>query len=301
VLSQGNPNPVLVTKVPRLLDAGASLEREAASLKFVQELYPGGAGSIPRVIAFEEFRGRPILLETALVGHPMDPTLVRGRFDRCCMMASEWLSKLRLASEGTIERDEWYVREVEGTLDYLTEVFPWGANDEKCLKRTRELVEPLRAMQMPFVLEHGDFSHPNVMLLNDGQLGVVDWEMADPRGTPGHDLFFFLAYAAFAKAHARENGQHVPAVDAAFFGTSAWSQDFILAYANQLHLPHEALAPLFLLCWVRYMAGLLRRLNPADNRLGGDTANWLRQNRYYAIWRHTLENFDRLNWSGGSK
>lgn len=299
VLSEGNSDPIMVAKVPRLEGAGASLVREAASLRFVQGLRPVGFDSIPRVIAFEEFRGRPILLETALVGYPMDPPLVRRKFKVCCELASNWLSDLQLSSENKTDHHDWFEHQVEGTLDYLAEVVPWDREDRERLNQTRDLVTPLRTAQLPLVLEHGDFSHPNVMLLNNGQLGVVDWEMADPRGAPGHDLFFFLTYAAFAKARARENGRYAPAIDAAFFGPTAWARRYVLAYADQVQLSHDMLTPLFLLCWVRYMTGLLRRLNQSSEKFGVDTADWLRQNRYYAAWRHTLENIDRLNWSGG--
>ncbi|MFV1968512.1 MAG: aminoglycoside phosphotransferase family protein, partial [Pirellulaceae bacterium] len=301
VLPKGKSHPVIVAKVPRIPGGSAGLEHEAASLRSVQGLRPDGFDSVPRVVAFEEFRGLPILLETALVGYPMDPPLVRRKLKTCCETASNWLSDLQLSSERQTERNGWFERQVEGSLDYLAKVIPWSWEDRDCLNRTRDLVEPLRTAPLPVVLEHGDFSHPNVMLLNCGQVGVVDWEMADPRGTPGHDLFFFLTYAAFAKANARENGQYVPAIDAAFFGPTAWARRFVLAYADKLHLPQETLAPLFLLCWVRYMAGLLRRLNPSRETLDVDTACWLRQNRYCAAWRHALENFDRLKWLGGPR
>jgi aminoglycoside phosphotransferase (APT) family kinase protein len=299
VLSHGSPDPVLVAKVPRMADAGASLEREAASLRFVQGLRPGGFNSIPRVLALDEFRGRPILLETALVGRSLDPSFVRRKFSTCCEAAGNWLADLQISGEQGTASTDWFERLVEEPLDYLADVIPWGREDRDALKQTMELAQRLREFQLPVVLEHGDFSHPNVMLLNDGHVGVVDWEMAVPRGLPGHDLFFFLTYVSFARANARENGQYVPAIDAAFFGRTAWARRYVQAYAEQLQLPQETLVPLFLLCWVRYMAGLLQRLNQAREMFEVDTADWLRQNRYYAAWRHSLQNIDRLEWPGG--
>jgi aminoglycoside phosphotransferase (APT) family kinase protein len=291
----------MVAKVPRLPQAGPGLEREAASLQYVQELRPGGFDSIPRVIAFETFRGRPVLLETALVGSPMDPPQVRRQLAACCEAASNWLSALPVDCGTQADGCNWFQRQVTGSLDYLAQALPWNAQDRTCLDQTRDLVEPLREAAVPAVLEHGDFSHPNVMLLDQRRVGVVDWEMADAQGTPCHDLFFFLTYAAFAKAKARENGQYVPAVDAAFFGPHAWARRYVLAYANRMQLSDATLTPLFLLCWVRYMAGLLRRLDQSRAMQGVDTADWLRQNRYYKIWRHSLENLNRLNGFGGPK
>src|SRR5262245_53963786 len=54
VLSERTGDPLLVAKVPRLLEASASIEREAAGLQLVQQLRPGGFDSIPRLIACEE-------------------------------------------------------------------------------------------------------------------------------------------------------------------------------------------------------------------------------------------------------
>ena len=151
---------------------------------------------------------------------------------------------------------------------------------------------------MPAVLEHGDFSHPNVLLLKDGRAGVVDWEMADPHGLPCHDLVFFLTYAAFARENARENNRYLPAIHAAFFGNKAWARPYLIKYAEQFQLPFETLTPLFLLCWVRYVVGLLRRLNESGEPLRGETVRWLRQNRYFAAWRYSLEHVEQLHWRG---
>ena len=61
----------------------------------------------------------------------------------------------------------------------------------------------------------------------------------------------------------------------------------------------EHLTPLFVLCWARYMSRLLLRLYNDDltpASVEPDTAAWLRENRYYALWRHTLNHLDELGW-----
>jgi hypothetical protein len=152
---------------------------------------------------------------------------------------------------------------------------------------------------MPLVFEHGDLSHPNIMLLKDGAPGVVDWELAEPRGIPTYDLFFFLTYIAFASQSARKGGEHLAAFQAAFFGRAAWARPYVAAYAARLHLPPHTLTPLFVLCWARYMTSLLLRLDaaPTSGRLARETADWLRANRYYALWRHAVTNVRALDWS----
>ena len=55
-------------------------------------------------------------------------------------------------------------------------------------------MQPLRAASVPRVFEHGDLSHPNLIWLPTGRVGVVDWELAEEEGFPLHDLSFFLAF-----------------------------------------------------------------------------------------------------------
>lgn len=299
VLSQGQAQPKLVAKTPRLADSTCSLEREARNLRFAQGLHSGGLSTVPRAVAFEQHLGRPVLVQTALLGHPMDPPQMRRSFEHCCSAAMDCLADLSYGprNQNSVPENRFNLL-VSSVLDYLDESFPWNQNERLDLDRTRACLEPLRNAKLPAVLEHGDFSHPNLMLLSDGCAGVVDWEMAEIHGAPCHDLIFFLTYAAFARNNARENGKYLPAIQAAFFGESAWAQAYMLQYAQQLQLPLETLKPLFLLSWVRYIAGLLKRIDETGERVSDETADWMRQNRYYVAWRYTIEHIDELQWTG---
>ena len=98
VLPEGSPDPVLVAKVARLAGTSESVEREAANLRGVQAGRKGGFDSVPRVVAFEEYCGRSILIETALVGSPMDPAVMRRHLAACCKGVTDWLVDLQLAT-----------------------------------------------------------------------------------------------------------------------------------------------------------------------------------------------------------
>src|SRR5262249_20122804 len=156
-------------------------------------------------VAFEEHLGRPILVETALVGAPMDPATVRRSQARCCAAVAGWLADLP-QPERTAHGDavSWFGRLAEGPLRHFERVFPLNVEEQRLLERTWELIAPLRDAELPLVFEHGDLSHPNIMLLKNGAPGVVDWELAEPRGLPACDLFFFLTYIAFALHNARK-------------------------------------------------------------------------------------------------
>jgi hypothetical protein len=154
---------------------------------------------------------------------------------------------------------------------------------------------------MPLVMEHGDFSSPNILQDENGRVGVVDWELAEPKGLPVADLFFFLTYIAFARQNARKNAEYLKAFQEAFFGPKAWAWPYVTRYRERLNLAPDMLAPLFGVTWGRYVAGLVMRLqesNEAGGIVGNETVKWLRSNRYYVLWRFTIENLKDLKLAG---
>lgn len=304
VLPKKRPQPVLVAKVPRLAGAGETLVREAANLRAVQGSRQGGFDSVPRVIAFEERWQRPVLIETAISGHPLDPPTVRSDRARACQLIVDWLVDVQLSTRRDaveVEAD-WYERLVAQPLSFLEANVALRAVDKDLLQRTERLAKTLKGLAIPLVVEHGDLSHPNLIVregLADGTgAGVVDWELADMHGLPACDLFFFLAYVTFALHQARENRRHLEAFHQAFLGDEPWVVSYVRSYAQRLGLPLEALTPLFVLTWVRYLVGLLQRLESAAPQEGvtdEETTTWLRNNRYFALWRHAMDHLEQFD------
>lgn len=299
ILPRRKAKPVLVAKVPRLGDRSPSLSREAAALRAIQSMRPGGFESIPQLVAFEEYRGYPILVETALNGKLLDPTHVRRDLEGACELALDWLTDLPQTETGSAEAD-WYDRQITQPLHAFATAFPLSPKEEQLLVRTQALITPLRQAPLPLVVEHGDVSHPNLIALHTHTLGVVDWELAELQGLPACDMFFFLTYVAFAQSFARTRRDFLVPFNEAFFGPDAWAVRYVKQYAQRMRIDVQYLTPLFVLCWARYMSRLLLRLHnddPRPGRVEPETAAWLRGNRYYALWRHSLTHLDSLGWA----
>lgn len=300
VMPEDRPEPLLVAKVPRLAEAGETLEREVANLRAIQASRPGGFNSVPQVIAFERCWERPILVETALVGEPLDPPTVRRDPDGACSAIVHWLIDVQLASRGATSMDDnWFDRLIGEPLAYVEKTLALSENERQMLETTWQLAETLRMMELPLVVEHGDLSHPNLILQEEGP-GVVDWELADLQGLPACDLYFFLSYVAFARHRARSNGRHLEAFQRAFFGPETWVRTYIERYATHLELPRQALGPLFVLTWARYVAGLLMRLDGAGSQTVKPNTRvtaWLRNNRYFTLWRYAASHVKDLTAS----
>src|SRR5690606_25700780 len=172
-------------------------------------------------------------------------------------------------------------RFIDEPLSMLERQLPEARATDLLLLRTRELLAPLRDVELPLVAQHGDLGAPNVLLRRDGCMNVVDWELAEACGLPAQDLFFVLAYLSFARSGARDTGEYVRAFHESFFADGGWVQPYVARYALALGLSKAALQPLFVACWMRYVAARAARLLDDDKGcLDDEAAAWLTQDRY---------------------
>ena len=240
-----------------------------------------------------------LLIETALAGRPIGPRL-RGFNGAIWMEATiNWLTNLHQATVDRRARNvAWYEQLVERPLQLFMKAVAAAPAEANLVKQTRYLARTLRHQDIPLAFEHGDFGPPNILVAQDGRLRVVDWELARARGLPAVDLFFFLTLVGFARSRARKPAEYLAAFRQMFFGQSATARHYIQSYVDSLGVPAATLVPLFVLCWSRYVAELALRLHDfqfTSESLSDETMNWLRSNRYYALWRYTIDHLDELN------
>jgi aminoglycoside phosphotransferase (APT) family kinase protein len=264
VLDEKRQAPALVGKLPRRDRDAGGLAREAESLHAVGHALRWEAkSSVPAVLAWDEGPPRPLLLESALHGTPLSPAaLRRDRRHSLAQAVAAWLERLALATVNRPDGDDWHERLVRAPLRALAASAP---ELRDLAERTLERCEPLLASPLPLVFEHGDLCHPNLLVREDGGVGVLDWERAQAAGLPGYDLFFFLAYAADA-------GRDRPAcVLEAFFGRRPWAWEIAESYALELGIDRSLLWPLLAVSCARAIASGAARP------------------RHLLLWRHALE------------
>ena len=139
-------------------------------------------------------------------GTPVSPAALARDLEGNVEAAVAWLERLARTSARPASADEddrRFRRLVEEPLQAFGATAHADLGLRDLVPRTLEALEPLRGARLPLVLEHGDTSHPNLLRRPFGDLGVVDWELADHDGLPGHDLCFFLVYAASASTARR--------------------------------------------------------------------------------------------------
>ena len=287
--------PVLVVKASRRpATGGFSLAREAAALAAAHRVAGRHRACIPRLVAYEEWHGTELLVETAVPGRVLRPSEVRRRPGRYAAALEAWVTDLHIASAHRAHSPgiRW-----TNLLDPLERDPALPPGDRALVTRTRDLTAVLDEATFPRVLEHGDLSAPNILVADDGTLGIVDWEPASPDGLPLADLAFALAFVAFARAGA--TGRHAdisPFVDAFFAGRRAWAWASLQRYATAIGLDPALIPPLFLACWSQSVIRRFERIDRADGGAGDRAARWarVRHNRAFALWGHTVRHFDQL-------
>jgi len=298
VLAEEKTEPIFVVKLPRLPGDNDRLDREVANLHAANHNRAEDDSSIPRVVAYEDFHQHRLLIETAVPGRPMSPAVVRRQPESCTDATITWLLNLERANANrSSNHNDWFERLVENPLQQFKNMLPVSSEEARLIEQTLVMMNPFRDYDLPLVMEHGDFSPPNILQTENGNIGVVDWELAEPQGLPASDLFFFLTYIAFARNGARKNADYLKAFQQAFFAPNAWARPHIERYCERLNLSHEMIAPIFISTWARYVAGLMARLqgsNEAGSMVGNETVKWLRSNRCYVLWRCAIENVKEL-------
>jgi aminoglycoside phosphotransferase len=284
--------PTLVAKIARVEGGAEALRREADNLRAVHR--DCETVEAPRLRAHAIFDRHAVVLESAVPGRLMQPRIVRRAPAVCIDAVMRWLEDLhratRMPASDAPGRVMTLIESPLARLEPIVAHDPWA---QELLLRVRRVTSRLASPGLPLVFEHGDLSSPNLLIQPDGRAGVLDWELAHPHGLPAVDLFFFLAFVAFARERATTPDECVNAFRQAFFGPSAWARPYIERYAALVGVPTPALRPLFLLCWSRYLAQLPDRMAWAVGRgLGPAELADVRRDRYWHLWKYAVEHCD---------
>lgn len=285
----GAPEASVVVKVPRQPGDNDSVRHEAAVLRELAARRGGPAAGVPEVVALSDEGDHTVLVETAVTGAPLDPRLVAADLAGAVSAGTDFVDGLP-CTQAAGQNTDWYMRTISDPLEALAELVSQEPGIRALVERTHQLLEPLRAVQLPAVVEHGDLSHPNLFLKPQGRLQVVDWERARTDGVPGHDLVFYLQYLSESSEHAFTRGNQLGAFEKAF-GPGGWA---LAPLARHLELRgvEAGLLPLLIIAtWARSAATLAYRLEGQTDPTHG--SEQLRQavqsDRDYWLWRHAVQ------------
>ena len=241
-------DPEVAVKIARVSDAEPGLRREAEVLRGLERERPEVPG-IPRVLGEGSRSGRLALTENAVLGRPLLDQLTTASFQGQARAVTGWLAGLA-GSPAAEPRASWWARLVEEPLDDFRQNFGPVARDG-AVQGARLALDSLG--DLPIVCEHRDCAPWNVLLTPGGDLALLDWESAEPRGLPALDLVYFLANSAFVLDRALESGRTRESYRSLLDpGTPAGAvaDASLRQYAGELGIDPAQLPALRLLCWI---------------------------------------------------
>jgi hypothetical protein len=247
VIADNHPEPRAVVKTVRVPEALPGLVREARVLRGFWDRSPASKLHIPRVIAFDQHRGR--LVQTVVAGEPLLPRLNHNTFARIAHTATDWL--IELARTGDQRGgDAWRDRVLAPVAADFERTWS-GVLDSALLHKAVAVLQRVGAL--PSVPEQRDFAPWNVLIDSDQELGVVDWESAVLDGLPGLDLMYFLAYLAFFVDGAMQSGRFRDTYRALLDPSSRLGSvraECLARYASALDIRDDVLPSLSCLMWM---------------------------------------------------
>jgi hypothetical protein len=283
-----------VVKVSRVADSGVVTEREATVLRALEGTDPMVRDTAPVCLGIDRPWGLPTLIESGLDGVPLDPAAVGRDPDGALDLVLPWLGALVPASDDTPLAAERLERLLLGPLAAFAAASGASPDEARRMERTRVIAESLRDVRLPVAIEHGDVSHPNLLVGPDGRLGAVDWELGEPHGLPAHDLFGFLGYVAIARARADGADAHGRTLRSALLGDDGWTWPAAERYARSIDVDPAQLPALAVLSWARRTVGLIERLfDGPPTSLSPQLQAWIREHRFTAAWAAAVERHDR--------
>jgi hypothetical protein len=285
VFAEPDPRPRLAVKLPRVTEAVPGLIKEAAALRAVQALRPGGVSGVPRVLSCRKHDNLLVLVETAMVGRPIFTQLRRSTYRDLALAATTWLADLA-GRPIPRPRTSWWNRLVEPILADFDESFG-RVLDPGLLRETVAILATLG--DLPIVCEQRDFSPWNVLITTEGQVVVLDWESAELQGLPALDLLYFLAYLVFFLDGAITSGRYRESYRASLDASTlagAVSVECLTRYADRIGIAPAALDPLRLLVWLLHSRSEYRRL--VDDAGGRPEPAALRRSLFVSLWEEEV-------------
>jgi hypothetical protein len=258
----GDEDVVKLTQDPRF---NARLDNEFHALGLLRERGLEAAVAAPRALFRAEHARLSIVGETRLAGRPFREC---SSAEPDCEHAAAAIAAISALGAASARREPPDGRSPAAPLlDLLAryaEIYRPGGEQRGMLDEAVGALVDAGA-ELPSVFLHGDPTTLNLLVDDDGTIGMVDWENAESAGPPLWDLFYFLqAYRGWAAA--RLGRRYTPAAfgrelcdPSAFGGLPARAVE---SYRRALGLQPTLVGPLFCTCWMYLALRQSRQLAP---------------------------------------
>jgi hypothetical protein len=248
----GTGQPTAVAKVSLTPSGADQRVADFTNLTRFGAIARSAGAAIPQPLQRLGVGDQQILMQSALAGSPAVARLMTSHRSLVSLLDRlvEWLARWQAATreEQPLSREQlqrWW-------LLPAAQLAPRWVGATKYQRWLEDQITPLLGMPMPMVAAHNDLTMWNVLVDNKGELGVVDWEAAQPHSLPLTDFFYAVTDAVAATSGYRSrlaalqtcfatDGIYAPRV-------AAWQ----LRQQAELGLSTELVTYCFHACWLHH-------------------------------------------------
>ena len=278
--------PSGVIKVARDRAYEDSINAEQAALASLRAAVPPSIrASLPEPLGLVQVLGQPGSAETYRPGASIAVRSTRRTARQATRKAdlgraAGWLHELHAATAtGPMSLGPTGF-DIGALSDRYARIFGSDEAEDRLFRRLRASITNDDHHLVPQVMRHRDFGPWNVLVETDGQLSVIDWEMAGP-GPPLVDLCYFAAHWCWIVAGSRSERSKARLLRRLVVGErSDWhinaSRSVIAGEARSRGLAAEAVAMLFTWTFIEQALDRHDRLQSILDRGAADRAS----NRY---------------------
>jgi hypothetical protein len=242
---------------------------------------------VPLRLSLGRVNGHPVLLQSMIGGQSI-VSLLRSEPRRLQEILTRLVSWLESWNRCTMVRRpldrQLLEKELLTSAALLEPLLEQGGEYRNWLA---ERYVPFTGASVPLVATHNDLTMWNLLLGEEGRLGVIDWEFACERGLPFVDFFYAVTDAVTATLGYDDRlkaFQECFALD----GTHArMVGQFLTQLRRVVQIPDEIVDLCFHACWLHHAANECRSTGPSDRRPFLKLVQWLALNRsYVSKWVH---------------
>ena len=271
--------PSAVAKMNLTTKTLGNLIREVEILDRLGPSARSAGAQIPQTLSLEEFHGRPVSLQSMICGQSGASVLISqpSRLIEIIDRLIVWLEYWNHSTMVTRPLDrEFLEKELLSSAVLLAPLLERGEEYRSWLIHC---CLTLTGIPATLVATHNDLTTWNILLGEQGRLGVIDWESASEKGLPFVDFFYAVNDATTV---AKTNGDRLKAFKECFAvgGTYEYMVGQCLARLRRVvQIPNEMVGLCFHACWLHHAANEYRSTGSSDPRPFLQLVQWLSRNR----------------------
>jgi len=272
-------SPSAVAKMNLTTKTLGNLNGEAEILDRLGPSARSAGAQIPQCLSLEQVNKRPVLLQTMIRGQSgasvltSRPNRLTEVIDRVIVWLESWNRSTLIIRP--LDR-EFLEKELLTAAALLAPLLGQGQAYRNWLT---QCCLTLAGAPATLVATHNDLTTWNILMGEQEDLGVIDWESASEKGLPFVDFFYAVTDAVTV---AKTNGNRLKAFKACFAvgGTYEFMVGQCLARLRRVvQIPDKMVELCFHACWLHHAANEYRSTGPSDPRPFLQLVQWLSLNR----------------------